>query len=201
MIESRKIIPVLLILISILVTASTLVLGDGFGNRNHKWAISFSIERDLMLGPYDGYGISVSRIFSDKYSLRLNQSLNISDREWDANESYQFREISSLVILRRINPEDKAQCYLGLGPTGRYTYHERTRLRGAEKVTMTEKEWSVGVLGILGVEVFANDYIGFHGEYRSQFSIGKNYATGREDLRTIDFNIGSMFEFGMSIYF
>ncbi|HMA76634.1 MAG TPA: hypothetical protein VKO43_04970 [Candidatus Krumholzibacteriaceae bacterium] len=201
MIESRKIIPVLLILISILVTASTLVLGDGFENRNHKWAISFSIERNLMLGPYDGYGISVSRILSDKYSLRLSQGLELQDRDSDPSEYYEFRETTSLIFLGRINPENRAQCYWGVGPTGRYLYSEYTESRGTEEYTRSSKEWSVGALGILGVEVFANDYIGFHGEYRSLFLIGKRYDSQREDLRTIDFNIGSMFEFGMSIYF
>jgi outer membrane protein W len=165
--NGMKYMSVLLLLSVILGTISKTVGGTDFGNHGHKWAISFAIEDNLRLEPYNGYGISATRIFSDKYSIRLSQSLSINDRDQGNRNSFEIRETTSLVFLGRFNPNKRAQCYWGAGFNGRYEYSEDKVNVGTEVYSHTRKEWTVGVLGIIGVEVFATDYIGFHAEYRS----------------------------------
>jgi hypothetical protein len=200
----RKIIKyngILLHLLGILATTSSFVGATDFGNHGHKWAISFAIEDNLRLEPYDGYGISATRIFSDEYSIRLNQSLSVIDNETVERNRYQVSETTSLVFLGRFNPNNRAQCYWGAGLNGRYEYSEDKINTGTEVLSRTTKGWTIGVLGIIGVEVFATDYIGFHAEYRSQFSYSKTYRTGYPDYDNLILHIGSVFEFGMSVYF
>ena len=189
------------LVVAIIIGTCNMTIGSTLDDKEYNWAISAAIEENLRLESYDGYGLSVTKLLSKRYSIRLSQSININQRDTGNHESFYFRERTTIVLLGRINPESKIQCYWGLGPTGKFRYYKDKYRSYLGEETRSKKDWSIGLLGTLGVELFAKEYLGIHIEYRSTLSYGRGYENGRYTEQTFNYYLGTVFEFGVSLYF
>jgi hypothetical protein len=171
---------------------------------SHNWAISFAVGGDFTLDPLEGSGVSISRRLTDRYSLRLSEGLHVSRLEYtnaSASNALHFTDQLSLVCLGYINPSNRARFYWGAGPLLYYDFH-REDAADERKGSKSAKSWSVGLIALLGIEVFATDYLSFQGEYRSSGGYARTiYSTTGLVTESYYADIGEEVTLGMSVHF
>jgi hypothetical protein len=114
-------------------------------------------------------------------------------------ESYEINSRTTIVYLRYLGSSHRARFYWGCGPKIYYEYDEhKYKFSGYKN---SRKYWLAGIIGILGVEVTATDYLRFHAEYRGSFYYRRSYYSNRAMEERFSFNIGEGVRFGLSIYF
>jgi hypothetical protein len=150
----------------LLLGADVSLASEASNKQTHNWAISFAIGGDFTLAPHEGSGVSIVRRLSERYCLRLSEGMNFQHLKVTGKavgKTLDFENAVSLVCLGYINQYNRARFYWGAGPQLYYNYSkDESDLR-----TRATKSWGVGLIGLLGIEVFATDYLSLHAEYRS----------------------------------
>jgi hypothetical protein len=118
------------------------------------------------------------------------------------------------------HPKKNPGIYLGVGPFVSYqintndtdykTYYADT-LYSSDNSTRDSDEFSVGITGLIGVEIFINDFFSLHAEYVSSvYYRYRMYKTNSHQMpRTIKriqksdgfYFSGNSVLFGLSVYF
>ena len=166
-----------------------------------KWAISFSITENFTLDSHEGYGISISRKLSDYSWIRVSESFGYYRNAYPGETRYGIKNETYITYLRYVKPEQRAHFYYGLGPCLLFEYNEKERVYLDRTVTDSFKEWAVGVVGVLGVEVTTTEYLRFHAEYRVNAFYARDSSSRGYETKNFYFNAGNVMIFGLSVYF
>jgi len=161
------------------------------------WALQFEIDEDLDLKSFEGTTISLKKHTGDgsAWRLALNLSFRFDDDEHssttDGEPSGTTRDTegnrqSIGILVNRIkypNPNAEVNFFYGFGPKLAYSHSEYTTIsiwttdtRSSESCTSTNS-FSVGVVGVIGVEWFATKSISLLGEYGSALMVSKSKTT------------------------
>jgi len=163
-----------------------------------SWSLQFQITGEIGLKPFNGMIVSVKRHFSERSALRLGVRL---DFDWNSNATSALTEVADTVYdwqdlteerdyqqfmidlsyLRYVKPGSYVNFFWGAGPLVGFSRSTRTaeRTRG-ENISSTVDEymrsWSIGALGLVGVEWFLSKSFSFHAEYRASFAYSSSVA-------------------------
>jgi len=163
-----------------------------------SWSLQFQISSNFTLRSFQGTNFSVKRHLSSKSAIRFGIGLLAvtNDREEESDENNSFNlarkteiednqtqiNISSYYIYYP-NPHKNINVYFGGGPILGYSDYDETR-NGTDVIQDTinvqnrykneVKGYSIGILGLIGVEWFVNKDISFHAEYGSSFFYEKS---------------------------
>ncbi len=155
------------------------------------WAMQFSITDNFRLLPFSGATLSLKRHYSANKALRFGLSLggNFSTsedknpNETQAESDYNNQSIG-LVSEYVFYPssEKSAKLFLGVGPSLGFSRSSETKsipsIQSQFRGKNVTRIWSAGVIGVLGVEWFANAHISLLAEY-SSFLIYSSYHQKR----------------------
>ena len=197
----KKLEATILIGIVTLTVLPSKIIGSDVYHAKYNWAMSFMIEEYFTLGPHEGYGLSLSRKITNTGWIRMSESFSIDNYDQSHSDVFKFMDRTSIVYLHYVGVERRARFYWGTGPEFHYIYDKRTYYGTDYEITDKHKTWSIGIIGIIGMQVSATDYLCFHAEYRSSFSYSRNYFSGRLMLEKYQLNIGDGVRFGLDLYF
>lgn len=166
-------------------------------------AIQFQIGDNFELKAFDGMSVSFKRHGSAESAWRLGVMLDLEIDDEDEEYSRAYSEaliVGSRVVdsngqslrvdllqLRYPSPEKNVCWYWGVGPRLRYSRYEEeiTNVSGSppafEEQSSREygHSWSVGALGVGGVEWFVAGDVSLHAEYAASLEYGA--TTGEFD--------------------
>jgi len=159
-----------------------------------KWAMSFTIRDDFNLDSYNGYGMALARNFSDRTTLRISERIRLTGYD---SKTYDFYTASSVVFIRYVRPEQRSRFYWGIGPQVSYSNNRQ------EDNSYSYKYWTIGSIGIFGIEVRVLDFLRFHTEYSAGFSYLQEYRYyGHYAERSkYTFQLGEGVLLGLTLYF
>lgn len=164
-------------------------------------AIQFQIGDNFELKAFDGMSVSFKRHSSAESAWRLGVMLDleIDDLDLDSNTTFsdgliaESRVIDSngqslrvdLLQLRYPSPGRSVCWYWGVGPRVRFSRFEEETMAVRDLEIQSDEQftreyghsWSVGGLGVGGVEWFVADDVSLHAEYAASLEYG---ATTRE---------------------
>jgi hypothetical protein len=170
-----------------------------------SWSLQFQIADYVGLEPFNGMIVSVKRHFSERSALRLGFRFDIdwNDEEasstWegsgdlnDSRESSQESNYQKITIdlsyLRYVRPGSYVNFFWGAGPLVGFSRTSQTGTNSQENESRETnrywRSWSVGALGLIGVEWFLQEHFSFHAEYRASFSYGEGYAESHASQTT-----------------
>ncbi|UCF06517.1 MAG: hypothetical protein JSV33_05690 [bacterium] len=157
-----------------------------------SWSLQFQIEDDLVLKKFGGMIISVKRHLSRHSAFRVGLDLDI---EFDDETREDITEVADTIASRREitaeasrqtvqldflymnypRPDANINLFWGAGPLFKIQRSKKKTQNilvsggppGDTKMYSYLLSWSIGVLGIGGVEWFATKNISFHAEYRA----------------------------------
>jgi hypothetical protein len=162
-----------------------------------SWSLQFQIAENISLEPFNGMIFSVKRHFSDRSALRLGFRFDI---DWNDAEGSGTRETSTgsnekreesedsdyekitidLSYLRYVRPGSYVNFFWGAGPLVSFSRSSRTDVDSwpseSREQNRYSRSWSVGALGLIGVEWFLQEHFSFHAEYRASFSYSEGYT-------------------------
>ncbi len=162
-----------------------------------SWSLQFQITEDIGLKPFNGMIFSVKRHFSERSALRLGFRFDI---DWNDAEGSGTRETSSgpndtreesedsdyekitidLSYLRYVRPGSYVNFFWGAGPLVSFSRSSQTEVESLSSESREQnrysRSWSVGALGLIGVEWFLQEHFSFHAEYRASFSYSEGYT-------------------------
>lgn len=168
--------------------------------RPGSWALQFQITDELGLRPFNGMIVSAKRHFSSHSAFRLGLEF---DADWRGDTSTERREYADtlrdssnldidteyqmftidLSYLNYPSPGSFVNFFWGIGPLVKFSRSERndTRTYYSDGPAMTQlsrdysRSWSLGALGLVGVEWFLSEHFSFHSEYRASIAYGESY--------------------------
>jgi len=159
-------------------------------------AIQFQIGDNFELKAFDGMSVSFKRHSSAESAWRLGVMLDLEIDDADSELSNVYSEaliVESHVVdsngqslrvdllqLRYPSPERNVCWYWGVGPRLRYSRYEEetTTVRGSQATSDEQfsreygHSWSVGALGVGGVEWFVSGDVSLHAEYAASLEYG-----------------------------
>lgn len=159
-------------------------------------ALQFQIGKDFELKAFDGMSVSFKKHTSAESAWRLGVMLDFAIDDLDAEIGrvdqedvlVSSNEIDSngqglrvdLLRLQYPSPGKSVCWYWGVGPRARFSrFEEETMsvhgvLPGTETQLTREEShsWSVGALGVGGVEWFVADGVSLHAEYAASLEYG-----------------------------
>lgn len=157
-----------------------------------SWSLQFQITEDIGLKPFNGMIVSMKRHFSERSALRLgvrfdldwndtetSHLMQVSDTTYDwaeASENSDYQKFTiDLSYLRYVRPGSYVNFFWGAGPLVGYSRSSDTDemdypYGNYRKTDSYSRSWSVGALGLVGVEWFLVKHFSFHAEYRASFS-------------------------------
>jgi len=159
-------------------------------------AIQFQIGDNFELKAFDGMSVSFKRHGSAESAWRLGVMLDLEIDAADEETSRAYSDdlaVGSLVVdsngqslrvdllqLRYPSPERSVCWYWGVGPRMRFSRYEAetTNVSGSAPALVEDftreyrHSWSVGALGVGGVEWFVSGDVSLHAEYAASLEYG-----------------------------
>jgi opacity protein-like surface antigen len=159
-------------------------------------AIQFQIGDNFEVKAFDGMSVSFKRHSSAEAAWRLGVMLDFTIDDLDAETGFVEQDdvlVSSndidsngqslrvdLLRLRYPSPGKDVCWYWGVGPRARFSRFEEEAMsvHGVQPGTETQltreesHTWSVGALGVGGVEWFVADGVSLHAEYAASLEYG-----------------------------
>lgn len=187
-------------------------------------AMLFQISNNFQIQSFQGGLISFKRHFSEKNALRIGISFSGNHDEYKKQRvsepadsmNYYQKNVNSFVetsvyatYIRYINTKNIVKSYFGVGVNIGYDHRYRYSY-GYQDPGMNE--WTIGPLGLFGVEWFLGSSIGIIAEYNCSgfISYGKGYiiknksATGtnyKTTTKSWGYGFGQQgVRFGLSVY-
>ncbi|MCK4329861.1 hypothetical protein KAX02_08460 [candidate division WOR-3 bacterium] len=174
-----------------------------------SWSFQFQLEDDIGLKPFNSMIISFKRHTSRHSAFRVGLDLDIDfdDSDYDTRIEESDTNITigeervdknsqrielDLEYLNYPNAGSNINMFWGVGPLISYSRsrQERERIYSYDSgVSITtgdrySSSWSLGVLGMAGVEWFATRSISFHAEYRASAA----YYRSKIEQVDVDYN-------------
>jgi hypothetical protein len=184
-----------------------------------SWALQFRIANDVSLAAFEAGKLSLKRHLTAKSAIRAGVGLSITDSndtatlERESDHRGVGVEITAL-YQRYLNPDRRGDFYWGIGPLLDVTSTEEESQEGGCLTRRSSSDlWTVGILGVAGVEWFATRAISLHAEYRASASYiwreSKIERYSESDPPTVQesesdrwsFSQGGSVLFGISVYF
>jgi len=196
------------------------------------WAVQFQISNNFTLQSFGGANISLKRHFTPNSAVRL--SVSISGRSTRINDDQYKDDFNSVVIdgisnddifsinlnpqyLFYFNPNKNPVVYFGIGPYVNYQTNTTDQqsnsydtLYTSSKTNRVSDQFSIGIKGVFGIEIFLNDFLSIHSEYTSSayYNYRKSsniYSTQPIQKRIQEYDAiyfeGNGVLFGLSVYF
>ena len=178
-----------------------------------RWALQFQVANNFILTDFQGATISAKKQVSETEGVRIGADVGASfesatmlndgaERDQDRN-SQSVR--ATVQYLRYPVSEGAVKMYWGLGPSVGLA---RTALEGTNQPKQTQRRFSVGLEGAVGVEWFVHSQISLTAEYGADLGYDREVQTVETESRTEQetttdrFAIGARpVRFGVSVYF
>ena len=203
-----------------------------------SWALQFQITDELGLKPFNGMIASAKRHFSSHSAFRLGLQFDADCRSETGTERREYADTlrdgrsldtdidyqmvtMDLSYLNYLSPGSYINFFWGIGPLVKFSRSERNDTQVyyngdpvTESVRDYSRSWSLGALGLVGVEWFLSEHFSFHSEYRASMAYGESYKEReqiyqypekRRYVTTINgdgWNFDSVYAIlGLSVYF
>jgi hypothetical protein len=157
----------------------------------HPWTMDFSISSNLTLSNFQGASISLGQFTSDyqKNRIGISTSVNCGTSDQSGNnltsdvltsqskQNSESNRYSIQVIFQRLTyatPNAHTSLYYGIGPLMGIGWNKNTSSSSSNYVSGSQNwsssdgtgtNYSLGVLGSLGVEWFFSEHMSLHAEY------------------------------------
>lgn len=194
------------------------------------WAMQFQINQDFTLSSFKGATLSLKRHYSPSRALRFGLNLggsfsNSEERRANNTNVESDRNNQSIGLVSEYvfssSSEKSAKLFFGVGSSLGFSRSSQTQPILISQSQTREKnvtqDWSAGIIGVIGVEWFANAHISLLAEYSSflgyssyrrkliyeqQDSNGGFVVTGESWLNIDSFSFSARsVNFGLSVYF
>ncbi len=179
------------------------------------WALQFQINQNFTLGAFEGSTLSVKKHSSATRAWRFGVSLEADFFDMENEAGDHTEDNDQLIALTGhylFYPTRKGPVHLYAGPglRGRY-FHDSTRDEqrgpGGDPEVLADvssEEWSLGLIGTLGVEWFAAKSISLMAEYSTSISYTTRELSGDSRRPSTTLNSWSLrsdaVRFGLSVY-
>jgi opacity protein-like surface antigen len=213
--SARQVLVAMLLLILLGTTCSVSYAQSGSSTADwvDRWALQFQVTDNFVLDDFQGATLSAKKQVSETEGVRIGADVGASFESAsmlnDGDERDQDRNSQSVratvQYLRYPVSEGAVKMYWGLGPSVGLA---RTRLDGTNRPEQTQRRFSVGLEGALGVEWFVHSQISLSAEYGAGLGYDREVQTVETESRTEQetttdrFAIGARpVRFGVSVYF
>lgn len=157
--------------------------------KSGKWGIQFEIGSYVNPNYFEAVMFAVKPVLGKHFAFKLGLSYDFSNNDGNAGSngltspSDQKNENATIIanIQYFFNPNDKLVFYSGLGPIYKYNRnkddyfytYESSGYIFSNKYNKSEKKWSAGAIGMVGIEWFLIPRISIIAEYDVTLTFGK----------------------------
>lgn len=199
--------------------------------RGGKWAIQFELGSYINPNYFEAVMFAVKPVLNKHFAAKFGVSYDFSNNDGNDKSNGQTspseskNENATLIanLQYYFNPQDEVVFYTGLGSIykynrSKYDYFYSSSNSGnlfTHKYNTSEKKWSAGAIGMVGIEWFLSPRISIIAEYDVTLTFGKyeyvqtersnsiyentiSVKTEYDDINDFSFNIAKL---GVSVYF
>jgi opacity protein-like surface antigen len=166
--------------------------------RDGAWAVQFGIGDNFRLTNFQGSSFAIKRHVAERNAVRVIADVGFGTSNTDSDEASgtSRREVDNdfasgdlnVLFQRYINPDDDVAIYWGAGPIVGFEWSDdvirNVQILSGEAATSEreDRDFSIGLAGVLGAEFFVIERISLHAEY----TVSSRYIDSRTTRTTTD---------------